>query len=77
MSIGVTIALAIAIHNIPEGMAVSLPITMRRVSAKVLFGMRLFSAAEPIWCGGWIFYSFTFDGRNSHLGLPLVLLQVL
>ena len=49
MSIGITIALAIAIHNIPEGMAVSLPIYHATGNRKSAFWYAFISGlAEPI-----------------------------
>ncbi len=49
LTIGITIALAIAIHNIPEGMAISLPIYHATQNKKKAFWYSTLSGlAEPI-----------------------------
>ena len=47
LDVGIPIALAIAIHNIPEGIAVSVPFTMLGSRKKAFWFSFLSGLAEP------------------------------
>ena len=60
LTLGTSIALAVAVHNIPEGIAVAVPATARAGAAWLLFYSFLSGLAEPVGAAIDMFFLFHF-----------------
>lgn len=82
-ALGVAIAIAIAIHNIPEGVAVSMPILHATGSQKkALFYSTISGLAEPVGAIAgyfiltWLFTDWTFGVIFSAVGGIMVYIAI-